>query len=188
MSRFVPLCLALSLVISASVLPTMALGQSQDSQSESVAEAARRAREQKKDKAAVKPAQVVTEDTLKPALPSAQAAENSSNTPAGQPVPASTPEDEQQRAKSSAELDGLKRQVAEAQKALDLVKREFALQQDTFYSNPDHDRDTAGKAKLDDMKQQIEDKQQEVDGLKARLAELQESPAAAPPPAAPPQL
>jgi hypothetical protein len=64
------------------------------------------------------------------------------------------------------------------------VKREQALQQDTYFSNPDYVHDTAGKAKLDSIKQQITGKQQELDRLKARLAELQpvpETPAATSP-------
>jgi hypothetical protein len=86
----------------------------------------------------------------------------------------------------------LKRQLADAQKALDLLQRGLALQQDTFYSNPAHDSDPAGKAKLDDMKQQIAAKQQEVEDLKSRAAALQESlgntaPAAPTPPTALPQ-
>jgi hypothetical protein len=158
-----------------------ARGQSQDSQS--VAEAARRSREQKK--ATSKSAPVVTDDTIKPAAPTAPAASPDTNVPAGNSTPApapatdatppAAPEDAQKKTKDAAELATLKLQLAEAQKGLDLLQRESALQQDTFYSNPAHDRDTAGKAKLDAMKQVILDKQQEVDALKARLAALQES-------------
>jgi type I restriction-modification system DNA methylase subunit len=85
----------------------------------------------------------------------------------------------------------MKQQLAEAQKALDLLQRDLSLQQDTYISNPDHAHDTAGKAKLDAMLQQIAGNQQTVDALKAQLAALlasASSKAPAPTPAAPPQL
>jgi glucose/arabinose dehydrogenase len=196
MSRHTYLRLALSVLMAAFALPLAAHGPSQDSQSESVADAARRAREQKK--AAAKPTPVVTDDTLKPAAPAGAQATPDANAPAGDSaaVPggapgAATPEDPEKRAKDTQELASLKQQLAEAQKGLDLLQRDFALQQDNYFSNASHDRDLAGKAKLDDMKQQILDKQKEFDALKARLASLQESvgtpdPApATPPPSSP---
>jgi type I restriction-modification system DNA methylase subunit len=67
----------------------------------------------------------------------------------------------------------LKEQIKQGQSDLDLAKRELALQQDTYFSNVNYARDTAGKAKLDDLKQQVSDKQQELERLKARLTELQ---------------
>jgi uncharacterized coiled-coil protein SlyX len=79
--------------------------------------------------------------------------------------------------KLAKELAALKEQIKQAQSDLDLRQREQALQQDTYFSNPDYVHDTAGKAKLDALKQQITDKQQELDRLKARLAELQPTPA-----------
>ncbi len=81
----------------------------------------------------------------------------------------------------------MKQQLAEAQKVLDLLQRELALQQDAFYTNPDHDRDTSGKAKLDDLKQQVLGKQQSVDDLKAKLAAFVESLGIAAPAPAPEQ-
>jgi len=80
----------------------------------------------------------------------------------------------------------LKKQLAEAQKDLDLLQRELALEQDNVYSKPDYTSNTAGLAKLADLKQQLTDKQQGLDALKARLAELLDSVGAAPAPAATP--
>ena len=53
----------------------------------------------------------------------------------------------------------MKDAIAEAEKDADLLRREFALQQDTYLSNADHEHDLAGKAKLDGLQQQINDKQ-----------------------------
>jgi hypothetical protein len=221
MSRRVSLRLAIAAIFAAAVLPLTTLGQSQDSPAQSVADAARRAREQKKA-AAKQPAPVITDDTLKPAAPAAQAANaptppqspeaapappraptaqpaadssgapdaSAAPAPAGQPAPAADAGDTDQKAKDAAEVATLKQQIAEAQKDLDLLQRELGLQQDTYFSNPDHSHDPAGKAKLDAMLEQITDKHQAVDALKRQLAALPGSSAVAAPPAptAPPQI
>jgi hypothetical protein len=199
MSRNSSLRLCLAVIITATILSLAPLGQSQDSHPQSVAEAARRAREQKKA-AAKQPAPVITNDTLKPApasdqasntpapsaeassapasLPAAQPAGGSSSAPdnsaapAGPPASAASSGTPDQKTKDSPELAAMKQQLAEAQKALDLLQRDLALQQDTYISNPDHAHDIAGKAKLDAMLQQIAGSQQTVDALKAQLAAL----------------
>jgi len=220
MSHCNSLRLAIAAILVAAVLPWTTLAQPQDPPSQSVAEAARRAREQKKA-AAKQPAPVITDDTLKPAAPAAQAANapapaqspeaspapapapavqpaadsssvpvaSAAPAPAEQPVAGSASENADQKAKSSAELAALKQQLADAQKGLDLLQRDLALQQDTYISNPDHSHDVAGKAKLDTMLQQITDKQQGVDALKAQLAALLQSLGTSAPaePTAPPQ-
>jgi hypothetical protein len=159
-----------------------------------VAEAARKARAKKKN--SEKPAKVITDDTLdvkkgdiqsaaaeEPRIPgSAQpSAEGSANAPAQGPRNASS--DERARA-TLKERVALKEKIKDAQSDLDLIQREYQLDQDSYYSKVDYDKDTAGKDKLDAEKQQISDKQQELEKLKAQLAALpesQEPPAAAPP-------
>lgn len=188
MSKTISLRLAMPFLIAA-LMPIAAGGQSQDSQTQSVAEAARKAREQKK--ASAKPVPVITEDNLKPPTPAEKAVEAAADAQAAAnpaaPADAAKPgpksdaaqnaqkaDDEAKKKKAKAELDGLKEQLAGAKKSLDLLQRELALDQDTFLSNPYHDRDTAGQAKLDGIKQQISDKQQQVDVLKTRIAALVE--------------
>jgi hypothetical protein len=139
----------------------------------SVADAARQARRQKQD--AAKPAHVIDND----AIPSSSAASNSAN-------PANTPADAKasQAANSSAqpasgsadeannkdEADALKKEIAAKKGQVDFQKREMALAQDNYYSNPDHDRDTAGKQKLDAMQADLTQAQSELDELQAKLA------------------
>jgi DNA repair exonuclease SbcCD ATPase subunit len=180
--------LALVAVLSAASLPATVLAQSQDSQS--VAEAARRAREQKKAQAT--PAKVITDDDVKhaapatPATPAATEAKSAPTAPAASSadkataptVPTPSGASTEQRAKdekAAKEIAQVKEQVKQAESDLDLAQREQALEQDSYFSNPDYVHDTAGKAKLEGLKQQISDKQQELDKLKARLAELQAS-------------
>jgi hypothetical protein len=221
MSRRIALRLSLAVLIAASMFPLLAFAQSQgsqaqDPQNQSVADAARRAREKKKA-AEKQPAPVITDDTLKRSAPASQPANEPSPAPTSQaapaaPVPAAQPAagsssapaandapvpgeqpttatEAKKKANDSAELVALKQRLAEAQKGLDLLQRELSLQQDTYTSNPDHSHDTAGKAQLDDMLQQITGKQQAVDALKAQLAALLSAASSAPPtPPNPPQF
>lgn len=166
-------------VMAAAFVP-VAFAQSQDSQS--VAEAARKAREKKKD--ATKPAKVITDETLdvkkgdvqsavaeEPKIPgSAEKAQAAPGAPNAAPTNAAKDE---KKEKLKKELTDLKEQVKQSLMDLDLLQRENRLDQDAYYSQPNYGSDTAGKQKLDDEKQQISDKQQEVARLKAKLADLQ---------------
>ncbi len=194
MLRCIALRLALPVIMSATLLPAAAFAQSQDTQS--VAEAARRARVQKKVPA--KPAKVITEDDVKPAAqsnvatPSSTDATAAAGTPASStanaasaPATSSSPAPDAKDQKDSKELTELKAQIKQVQSDLDLLQREQSLENDRYYSNTDYTHDTAGKAILDELKRQVSDKQQELDGLKARLAELQ--PAQTGSPSAPPK-
>jgi len=185
--RFVfPALAAAALVAPLSIAQS---SQSQDSQpQDSVAEAARRARE--KNKAAAKPAKVITDDDVKPAAPEGSAANpavggfpsgpEAAKAQSGPGASGASGEDDQEKAK---EIAALKEQIKQVQGDLEFLKRDMGLQQDTYYSNPDYVHDTAGKAKLDGMKQQVADKQEELNHLKDQLAELGgtlDNPAAAP--------
>ena len=184
--------LALPVVLSATLLPAVAFAQSQDSQS--VAEAARRARAQKKN--SEKPTKVITDENLEvkkgdvqsaaadqlriPGTPQtpAQSAPGAANAPAESSKTSSEDDARKERA-------ALKEKIKEALSDLDLLQREYQLDQDSVYSSPDYAKNTAGKQKLDGLKQQISDKQQELEQLKAKLAALpaaQESPETTPKP------
>lgn len=214
MSRCISLRLALATLIAAALIPLAARAQSQDSQTQSVADAARRAREQKKA-ADKQPSPVITNDTLKPAAPVADTpapaptqsseaapapasaasapspADSSSSADAKAALaPGSPASDADPKTKDSPEVAREKQQLADAQKELDLLQRELSLEQDNVYSKPNSAIDTAGKAKLDDLTQQLAGKQQTVEALKARLEALLGSAGTAAPakPSAPPQL
>jgi hypothetical protein len=177
----IPLRLALPVVLAAMLLPAAAFAQSQDTQS--VAEASRRARAQKKN--TEKPAKVITDETLvvkKGDVQSATAEQlripGSPETPTPPPADAANAqgsknpsEDEKVRA-ALKERVALKEKIKDAQSDLDLLQREYQLDQDSFYSSPDYAKNTSGKEKLDAMKQQISNKQQELEQLKIRLAAL----------------
>jgi hypothetical protein len=228
MSCFLRLRFALPALLMVALVPA-ALAQSQDS--DSVADAARRARDQKKAQTAPKPAKVFTDDDIQPPSPELPPAVQTAAAPVDtipgtepgriKTVPPATANSDADKAPATGdtsadstapgvvkptpapeapagpdpealkEIADLKISIKSGAGDLDILQRELALQQDTFYSNTDYAHDTAGKAKLDDIRQQVSDKQAELEKLKARLAELG-SPAdaaasAAPAPAAPPQ-
>ena len=191
MLRCITLRLALPMVLTASLLPAAAFAQSQDSQS--VAEASRRARAQKKN--SEKPAKVITDETLNvkkgdvqsataeqprmpgsPETPAQPATAAATATATNAPAASSSPAPDAKDQKDSKEVADLKIKIKQAQGDLDLLQREQSLENDKYYSKTDYAHDTAGKAKLDDLKQQVTDKQQELERLKARLAELQPGP------------
>lgn len=177
MSRCILLRQLFPVVLAATLFSAAAVAQSQDT--ESVAEAARRARAQKKT--AAKPAKVVTDDDIKPATPA-----SSESLPAPAPSAAGASSDAQAPAnagsaatpgtkdeKAAKELAELKAMIKETQSDIDLLQRKQSLEQDSFFSNPDYSRDNGGKAKLDALKQQVSDKQVDLEKLKAHLLDLQ---------------
>ena len=159
----------------------------------SVADAARRTRQQKQ--ASAKPSSVITNDTLAPApataaSPSAASADApTATTQTGTEVPDS------REKKSAAETDNdaepkkqevakLKEEIAQKQEQLRFLKSDLALKQDTFYSNPNYPHDADGKSRLDSLKSDMEQAQEELARLQTKLADLrpQEEPKPAPPP------
>lgn len=172
-------------------LAAPAFCQSQDASAQSVAEAARKAKERKK--AAGKEGKVITEDELKlrpasadasgaPPAGTVETTSSSATAPDASAAPADASKisdaakkktsDEKEKAEQAAEVAKTKELLAQAQEALDLLKRKLALDSDSFYSNPDHARDSSGKTKLDDLRNSISDKQLSVDDLKSKLADL----------------
>jgi hypothetical protein len=63
-------------------------------------------------------------------------------------------------------------QLDEAEKELNLLQREFSLDQDTYYSNSNYAEDTEGKALLEAELQEIEYLQSEIERTRQNLAVL----------------
>jgi len=70
------------------------------------------------------------------------------------------------------EAASIQRKLDLAKQQLGLLQREFALDQNTYYSRTDFAQDTAGKARLDAEQQQIQSLQSEIDRLSSELAAL----------------
>jgi hypothetical protein len=173
------------LAIAASPQQNPSSGQSASAgQQESVADAARRAKVQKKEEP--KPTKVWDNDDI-PTIsgtisvvgqPSETSAAESSEAPKAEKRPGAslTPEE---KADLQSKLDDAKAQLAGLKTDLDIVQRTYTLDEQSFLSNPDHDRDKAGAKALQDEKQQIADKQQDIADAQKKVDDLQAQLAAA---------
>jgi len=191
------------------ILPSGLHAQSQDSAAPSVAEAARKAKEQKKNSA--KSSHVITDDTInlrpasadsgttpppgtvitsapaasseKAAAPAAAApavsatettktADTAADTAAVAGAPSQTAPAADDKKEKSAEAKAAKEMLAQLQAELDVLKRELSLDSESYYSNPDYTRDTAGKAKLEELQKIIGDKQVSLEEVKKQVEKL----------------
>jgi hypothetical protein len=88
-------------------------------------------------------------------------------------TPANDEQSKQKKAENAAALERAKKQLALAEKELDVMQRKFALDSDSFYSKGDFASDKEGQAALDAEAQQMNDKKNAVEAQKAHVAELQ---------------
>lgn len=194
---------SIAALLAAATLPSGLSAQSQDNAASSIAEAARKAKEQKKHSA--KDARVITDDTinLRPAsadtgappagtvITSAPAASTGTASATASAPPTSGTETAitsgatlstsapaqpaltaEEKKKQSEEAAKAKEMLAQLQAELDVLKRELALDADSYYSNPDYSHDADGKTKLDELQKMIGDKQVSYDELKKQVSEL----------------
>jgi hypothetical protein len=155
---------------------------------DALAEAARQAREQKKDQA--KAAKVWDNDSMPavggtinvigqaaPPTPDDKAANpaNGQAQPAqGAPAGASAAQGSKSASALTADLASAKADLESVQKDLDLLQRKFALDQQTFLSNPGHDSDHESAAGLKGQQDAITVKQQDVAAAQKKVDDLQQ--------------
>ncbi len=161
--------------------------QDAQSSSTSLAEAAKRAREAKKDEQ--KTAHVWDNDTVPKAgaqisvVGEAPAGAETDNSAAG--AAADNSANGATAAKSPSKAGGedktaLKSQLADAKERLstlktdlDLLERTYTLDSQMYYGKPDYSSDKEGAAKLKDEQDQIAAKQQEMDDQQKKIDELE---------------
>ena len=176
--------IALGAFVSLGLGPALVSAQSADDTT--VADAARKAREQKKN--ASKAVRTLTNDDL-PGGPAAEAkpaaapseAVDGSHPAEGTARPekkaadaeAATQERAEKKAAAEAALKQAKADLAESQGELNVLERKQALDSGSYYSKTDYSQDTAGKAALEAGAQGISDKKSQVEALKNKIAELQ---------------
>jgi hypothetical protein len=152
----------------------------QQTTGQSVADAARKTKEQQKQ--APKAKTVWTNDNL----PTSARVSVVGETPQqGNAANGTVQPGEQVEPASASDLDTgdpskTKNELAEAQKTLDSLKtdldiaqREYKLDSDQYYGTPDYASDQQGQAKLEADKSKISAKQQEVDAAQKKVDELQ---------------
>lgn len=149
----------------------------------SVAEAAKRARQQKQDSA--KPTKVITNDEI-PGTPApapapapgdtGAAAPASGQAPAAAPGPAETAKTAAQtadeEAQKKAEIEALTKQVHQMEHDINIQRGAIKLDQDTYYSNPNRPRNDDLKDRIDQEKQSLERMEADLAAVLAKLAEL----------------
>lgn len=160
-------------------------------QQDPLAAAARRAQEQQKNQP--RATKVWDNDNLPPtgsavsvvgtgSTSASDQGATASGTDAGQErsSAAKTASTKDQKAGLQKQLDDAKARLKSVQTDLDIATRTFQLDQQTFYSNPNHDSDTAGATKLKNEQSDVDAKKQEVaaaqkaiDDLNAKLQEAE---------------
>jgi len=146
-------------------------------QQESLADAARRTKEQKKEQP--KAAKVWDNDNIpetngnisvvgQPSEPAP--AESSVAQKTEKKTAAMTPEE---KADLQKQLDNAKAHLLSLKTDLDIAQRKYTLDEQTYISNPNHERDEAGAAALYDEKQQIADKQAQITEAQKKVDDLQ---------------
>jgi DNA repair exonuclease SbcCD ATPase subunit len=187
------------LLVSPLAIPSLAPAQSQDSsqsgRQDSLAAAARRAREEKKDQP--KAAKVWDNDNI-PSNPGAVSVvgdstqgtggttgQGTSDQQTGDQQQGNQQQDQAQAANSNAqpvdkdkaakaaELDADKQQLESLKTDLDILQRKLVLDQQMYYGKPDYSSDKAGAAALKAEQDQIDAKQQLVADLQKKMDDLQ---------------
>lgn len=156
--------------------------QQSASQEDSLAAAARRAREQKKDQP--KPPRVWDNDNIPkkadeitvlngPQTDAAQADSAAASGDNKQAAPAAKDSSADKKAKLEADLAAAKDDLQTLQNDLDILKRKFALDQQTYYGKPNYSTDKDGAAALSDEQSQIDAKQLDMGAAQQKIADLQ---------------
>ena len=173
-AKWAPLILLLSMPGPVAARQSQAQNPSaSDQQQDSLAAAARRAREAKKDHA--KPAKVWDNDSVA-ATPDTISIVGPPVVPAGNPAASKSPTGNPPAPSKSAieaDLNAAKANLRDLQVDLDILQRKYALDQQTYYGKPEYSSDTAGADALADEKKQIDSKQQEVTDAEKKVADLQ---------------
>jgi len=186
--------LNMALLMACAVIPSRVNAQAQDvnQQNQSVADAARRNREQKKN--LVRRARVISDDdldreyfrsgqeglnvgsapALQTAAPGASAVAAAESADAAAIASTEAPVPNNKETNEDVEIAVAKARIAGEEIDLDLQRRALALNEDTVYSNPNYTESHAGKAKLEAEQQRINEKQRQIEDLKGHLAALQE--------------
>lgn len=167
--------LAVGLCVLAMPVCAQSQGSSQQT-GDPVADAARKAREEKKN--ATKPKKVYTDDDVKSATPqptpAAATAANTAASTAQKPAdagPADDPNGEKAWRKRFAEQHG---KIDKAQQELDVLQRELDRSQVQYYNDPQKAlTEQNNRAEINDKTAKIEAKKKEIEQLRAELDDLE---------------
>ena len=159
-----------------------------------VADAAKKAREEKEKKTAQKPKKVYTDDDVRPAAPDKPAVQNATaatpatagtegvaNTPGAQkPEDAKTKENAEEKEDPNSEKAWRKRfgeqhtKIAKAEKELDILQRELQKSQVQYYADPTKAmNEQNNRAEINDKTAKMEAKKKELVQLRQQLDDME---------------
>ncbi|MGH9495845.1 MAG: hypothetical protein ACRD3B_12670 [Candidatus Sulfotelmatobacter sp.] len=177
-AKWVPLILLLALPGLSGARQSQAQTQpASDQQQDSLAAAARRARDAKKEQA--KPAKVWDNESLAAASGAisvvGQPASSDNNSAPGEKAnsTAGRPPAPESNTSIEADLNAAKANLQNLKADLDLLQRKYSLDQQTYYGKPEYSSDKAGAADLSSEKNQIASKQQETADAEKKVTDLQ---------------
>jgi hypothetical protein len=137
---------------------------------ESPADVARHAREQKKSQP--KPARVWDNDNL-PADANGVNVVGSTAAPAAVPAEAPAETSVENKSQLQSAIQQAKDKIAGLERDLDLAQRKYTLDSDMYYGKTNYQDDKAGKAALDAEQTDVTNKKQQLQQAKDILASLQ---------------
>lgn len=153
----------------------------QDQNTDDVAAAARKAREQQKN--APKPKKVVTNDDIPSVNTSAPATDSSAakaeGQTEGQADAKATQKDDENDPKSEAywrkRFQQVRDKLAQSEKELDVLQRELDKNQVQYYSDPQQAMTQQyNRSDINDKTAQIDAKKKEIEGLKQQLSDMED--------------
>ncbi|HXY23539.1 MAG TPA: hypothetical protein VEI73_02750 [Candidatus Acidoferrum sp.] len=155
-------------------LPVCAQQQQSSSQQtgDPVADAARKAREEKKN--AQKPKKVFTDDDVKPAAPEASPGAAGAAANAQKPGDTGQPEDPNGEKAWRKRFADQHAKIEKAEKELDILQRELDKSQLQYYSDPTKAmNEQNNRAEINDKTAKIEAKKKEIDQLRQELDDME---------------
>jgi hypothetical protein len=176
--------LATALLLAAGTLICRAQDASSATPSDSLADAARKARAQKKD--SIKPAKVFTNDNvddIKGTIsvvgnePAAESDKTAAKTADAKPASAAAnaPEQKKDEGYWRAKFAEARKTLADDEKELDILQREFNLKQEQFYQDPTAAmKQQYSREDLDKTQSQIDAKKLDVEKDKQALSDLED--------------
>ncbi len=151
-----------------------ALAQSQPPpREESLADAARRLRAQKKPAASAE--RVLTNDNLAAGSLSPVASESAGvaiSSGSGAGAGAASEEEEKERGEAEKALKNEKARLEQLKRDLELLQRDYDLARQQFYSNPAYVNDSAGQRRVNGQQAQVDAKKNDIAASEATLKEL----------------
>jgi hypothetical protein len=177
-------CIAATILLGLFATAAAWAAPQQTQQDQSVAEAARKAREQQKEAPKAKvtwtndnipttPGGVSVVGQPSAAAPASNAGNETEERPAAQSASSGNETPSGDAAQIQSELQDAKKQLDDAKQDLDILQRKYTLDAAQYYGTPNYSDDQKGQAMLNGEKTQIAAKQQAVGAAQKKVDDLE---------------